>query len=46
MPPEAEHRIDATDVKILTLLQEDGRRSYTSMAEAPGRLRGECAPTD
>ena len=36
MPLETEHRIDATDVRILTLLQEDGRRSYTSMAEALG----------
>ena len=32
MASKAEHRIDATDVKILTLLQEDGRRSYTSIA--------------
>ncbi|MEA2521995.1 MAG: Lrp/AsnC family transcriptional regulator, regulator for asnA, asnC and gidA [Actinomycetota bacterium] len=36
MPSKTERRIDATDVKILTLLQEDGRRSYTSMAEILG----------
>lgn len=36
MASKAEHRIDATDVKILTLLQEDGRRSYTSIAQSLG----------
>jgi Lrp/AsnC family transcriptional regulator for asnA, asnC and gidA len=36
MPSKTARRIDATDVKILTLLQEDGRRSYTSMAEILG----------
>ncbi|MEP7059501.1 MAG: Lrp/AsnC family transcriptional regulator [Actinomycetota bacterium] len=32
MPPKSERRIDGTDIRILTLLQEDGRRSYTSVA--------------